>query len=185
MLGNFFVFFTVFCVVCALDEFARISKTYYGPSFENYMLDWCRVWETECGKPAADEFCKSKGFRNSTGFKILPKAGDFGIQTKTIHDGRVCITGTNHGVCDGFSYITCTNGLLIPTWLWPASKWLDSDFMKFFFQKFGSVLLSSMSDYKLKNKNKLFVYTFLNNVLFISQILQNFYIVSVSKHIYQ
>ena len=34
------------------------AKMFYAPKIYGYRLDWCRVWASQRGKPAADEFCK-------------------------------------------------------------------------------------------------------------------------------
>lgn len=108
------IFFTFICVVGAVHECGPISKTFYGPSYDNYMLDYCRVWGEECGKPAADEFCKLKGFKSSVSFKKLDGIGSEGVQTKVISDCRVCVAGQNHEDCDAFAFITCTRQEVVP-----------------------------------------------------------------------
>ena len=66
-------------------------------------LDWCLTWATDCGKPAADAFCKAKG--HAQGSASFSKAVDIGDKHKTrvIGTGAVC----DQKVCDGFAQITC------------------------------------------------------------------------------
>ncbi len=75
---------------------------YKEPSIGGARLDWCRVWAGECGKPAADAYCQSKGHAISTGFKQASNIGAF-EPTKVISSGQVCAQGD----CDGFAWIKC------------------------------------------------------------------------------
>lgn len=68
------------------------------------LLDWCRTWATNCGKAAADEFC-----RQQHGPKF--RAIDFG-EAKRIGARRPTLTIVSDEVCSqpncsGFQYITC------------------------------------------------------------------------------
>ncbi len=86
------------------DSFAQITcksdtASFKNPQVKNTRLDWCRVWQGDCGKPAADAFCQSKGMSEAAAFKKasgLPK-------TRVISSGQVC----EGGQCDGFSLIKC------------------------------------------------------------------------------
>jgi hypothetical protein len=61
-------------------------------------LDWCREWSVNCGKPAADAYCNSKGFsRGALGFEIEKHVPE----TVTFTERRVCKD------CDGFKVIEC------------------------------------------------------------------------------
>jgi hypothetical protein len=62
-------------------------------------LDWCLTWASDCGKPAADYYCKTKGHAQATGFKI-----DENIwKTRILKTGQKCTDPE----CDGFKYIDC------------------------------------------------------------------------------
>lgn len=57
------------------------------------------VGRRQCGKTAADLYCKAKGFQTATGFSKDP-----GLNvTVSMGDKAVC----KQGVCDGFASITC------------------------------------------------------------------------------
>ena len=60
------------------------------------------MWGTQCGKPAADRFCQSKGFVQSNNFE---EAVDIGASTPTIvmGTGQQCASSN----CDGFTFVTC------------------------------------------------------------------------------
>jgi hypothetical protein len=66
-------------------------------------LDWCVSWAQNCGKPAADAFCKAKG--HAAGAVSFTKATDIGdkIKTRLIGTGAVC----DQKMCDGFGQIVC------------------------------------------------------------------------------
>ena len=59
----------VFVIIFILPDSGAFgaAKKYINPTFNGARLDWCFAWSTGCGKQAADAFCKSKGFDNSTG----------------------------------------------------------------------------------------------------------------------
>ena len=80
------------------------SFTFWYPRIKGYRLDWCRVWARECGKGAADAFCRLKGYEYAKDWKIDP---DIGLRSPTyvIGTGQIC----NKNFCDGFKYIVCVN----------------------------------------------------------------------------
>jgi hypothetical protein len=77
---------------------------YSEPMIAGMRLDWCRVWAGECGKPAADAFCKAKGHSTAMNFKQASDIGAF-APTKVISTGQVCTDNT----CDGFAWINCAD----------------------------------------------------------------------------
>lgn len=79
------------------------GATYYHPKYKGYGLDWCYIFENQCGKPAADAFCKSLGQGQAVN---LEKLNNPGYQTMTIGQNSVC-DPSSHGVCDTFSFIQC------------------------------------------------------------------------------
>ena len=78
------------------------EQTFAKPKQGPYRVDWCYQWAAQCGQPAADRFCKSKSFTNSSDFE---QATNIGSLTPTIVQatGQIC----NGPDCDGFTYITC------------------------------------------------------------------------------
>ena len=78
------------------------TKTFRYPTINGYRLDWCRKWAQDCGKGAADAFCKRIGFTKAISFE---EDYDIGAKSPTyvIDDGKIC----NQSFCDGFKYITC------------------------------------------------------------------------------
>jgi hypothetical protein len=63
-------------------------------------LDWCATWASNCGQPAADEFCRREGFGGSIGYAQDPGVGF----THVLQDDRMFCWGQP---CDGFRYIIC------------------------------------------------------------------------------
>ena len=79
------------------------ARTFANPVMRGVRLDWCKHWGRECGKPAADLFCKESGFESAQRFQIAKGVGRSGVTTLVFGDGRVCTGPT----CDGFGSITC------------------------------------------------------------------------------
>ncbi len=78
------------------------TQTFKQPMIWGYRLDWCRELGHDCGKPAADEFCRLNSFDTSTGH--LPER-HIGARSPTlaITSGEIC----SRPDCDGFLSITC------------------------------------------------------------------------------
>jgi hypothetical protein len=70
------------------------------PMYKGHLLDWCLNWAADCGKPAADAWCKTKGFDDA---KNIHKWENPGQQTRVIGSGQVC----DDAECDAFAQITC------------------------------------------------------------------------------
>ena len=66
-----------------------------------YRLDWCLNWEKDCGKPAADAFCRANGFPESLFYLADPGVGT--QPTMLIGTGQIC----NAPFCTAFQMITC------------------------------------------------------------------------------
>ncbi len=81
-----------------------VVKYYSKPKIGGLRLDWCRKWASQCGGPAANAYCHSKGYNHAVSWS---KANDIGTWTSTrvISTGQVC----SQNVCDGFKWIRCSN----------------------------------------------------------------------------
>ena len=77
---------------------ARIVS-YSNPRVNGYALDYCREWGKNCGKPAADAFCKSKGHKSATDFKLKKNSPP----TWVINDRKACRSSG----CDRISKVYC------------------------------------------------------------------------------
>ncbi len=69
------------------------------PRSGKWHLDWCLSYQADCGKPAAEYYCQSKGHAHA---KDFAKDEDYG-KTRNLKTGEKC---TDQG-CDGFKYISC------------------------------------------------------------------------------
>lgn len=84
-------------------QVARVEPgRFTNPTLNGRRVDICFHWGVECGKPAADAFCRAKDFSTAAEFTV---ATDIGAQTPTlvIGDNTVC----SESSCDGFAFIRC------------------------------------------------------------------------------
>lgn len=96
------LFFTVLLFLIGL---AHADQRFVSPTVNGYDLDYCREWGINCGQPAADAYCRSKGF---------VRAIDFAVQhnhqrTRVINGGQVC----DGGYCDRISEVTCKSRTVV------------------------------------------------------------------------
>lgn len=77
-------------------------STFNAPMFQGNRLDWCQSWAKDCGKPAADAWCRTQGFEAASEFPVDANIGK-SSPTKIISTGQIC----NKSFCDGFKKITC------------------------------------------------------------------------------
>lgn len=78
---------------------AAPTHTFKDPKVSGVALDWCKTWATKCGKPAADKFCRVKGYNKSVAYKKENNVG----YTRILQTGQIC----NSPGCDSFKYIRC------------------------------------------------------------------------------
>ena len=78
-----------------------LEQKFTPPVWHNYRLDWCLNWEKDCGKPAADAFCKANGFPEALFYQSDPGVGT--QPTLLIGTGQIC----NAAFCTAFQIITC------------------------------------------------------------------------------
>lgn len=90
-------------VAAAAEPAAADDKTYNQPRFRDQRLDWCRTWGTDCGRPAAMEFCHRRRYADVVVFRAEQVGRS--TPTRTIGDDRVC---SGEDFCTAFAYITCT-----------------------------------------------------------------------------
>ena len=88
---------------CMIGPGPAVVRTFVRPRFGGLRLDWCKYWSRLCGRPAANAYCRYRGYRRALSFH---KAVDIGrwTDTRLIGTGRIC----RGNFCDGFRYITCT-----------------------------------------------------------------------------
>ena len=78
------------------------AASFTHPKWNGYALDWCKTFENNCGKPAADLFCQKKGYPHSVSFV---KLNSVKYQTMTIGQNAICNPNVHR--CDSFQSITC------------------------------------------------------------------------------
>ncbi|WP_339137831.1 MAG: hypothetical protein WGN25_06755 [Candidatus Electrothrix sp. GW3-4] len=84
------------------------AANYPNPIYQGYSLDWCKSFEHECGKPAADAFCKKQGHLSALDFS---KKSNMQVETMTIQDHAIC--NPQHHRCDSFTFINCKEKLAV------------------------------------------------------------------------
>jgi hypothetical protein len=93
-------FCTPFAYVTCQDPIPR-HRIFANPVWRGERLDVCREWGTNCGKPAADAFCRTKGFSDALHAEADPEPGY--ASTKVISSDQVC----RGSFCTGFQQIIC------------------------------------------------------------------------------
>jgi hypothetical protein len=88
----------VFFMIVPVFLHAEVIRFDY-PTVDNIALDWCLTWAADCGKPAADYFCRLKGYQQSVNFQ---EAQDVGY-TKLPKTGQIC----SAQYCDSFAFVDC------------------------------------------------------------------------------
>ncbi len=78
---------------------ASSSRRFENPMVQGMALDGCRIWSNECGQPAADAFCRSRGFAFATAFTVRRHAPP----TRVIGSGQIC----NEPFCGRIASVTC------------------------------------------------------------------------------
>lgn len=86
------------CLFCGGPALA--DQTYNQPRWFDDRLDVCLTWASNCGKPAADNFCMRRRFTAAASF--VPEPGV--EKTRVSGTNQIC---TGKG-CTGFRSITCT-----------------------------------------------------------------------------
>jgi hypothetical protein len=90
------------CCVSGVKQAPPTSHVFRQPMVKGYRLDWCRRWAADCGKGAADAFCRAKGFQQAKAWEQDPDIGRHS-PTYVIETGQIC----REGFCDGFKYVEC------------------------------------------------------------------------------
>jgi hypothetical protein len=98
---SFLVAIVLSATAIATSAFAE-EATYNSPTVGSQPLDLCLSWGADCGKPAADAWCASIGYEQSTSHSVAPDIGG-STPTRSLSTGAVC----DQPFCDGFASVTC------------------------------------------------------------------------------
>ena len=49
----------------SLPRLLTAQETFREPKIDGTRVDWCLSWGTDCGQPAANEFCRRPGLQES------------------------------------------------------------------------------------------------------------------------
>lgn len=102
-------------VLLAWSSAASADRVYHNPRIAGFKLDWCLTWGRNCGRPAADAYCRRRGHPFSTGFAKRNNVPP----TRIITTGQIC----NGGFCDSFRYIRCKSGSRPATRVFVKPRW--------------------------------------------------------------
>lgn len=75
------------------------SKTFHYPKINNMNVDRCLYWGKQCGQPAANRFCRIKGYEKAVEHRWVYKN-----PTRILGSGQIC--NIRRG-CGAFSKIRC------------------------------------------------------------------------------
>jgi hypothetical protein len=77
------------------------ERVFVNPVWNEYRLDACVQWGSECGKPAADAFCRHQGYARAF-FEVLDASPGY-ANTRLIGSNQIC----DKKFCVGFQMIVC------------------------------------------------------------------------------
>jgi hypothetical protein len=93
-------FCTAFAYITC-EEPIPSERVFANPVWKDLRLDVCLQWGANCGKPAADAFCRKQGFADS--FSSVADATPGNSRTRIISTDQVC----SGSFCTGFQQIIC------------------------------------------------------------------------------
>lgn len=84
------------------EQTTQPERMFRRPRHKEHRLDSCLYSGKECGKPAADAWCRQQGYSRASKLEIEENIGA-ATPTLVLGDGRVCADME----CDGFQSVTC------------------------------------------------------------------------------
>ena len=76
------------------------NRVFVNPTWKGYRLDVCLTWSKDCGKPAADAFCRANGFAESMNAVADAERGY--APTRIVSNDQICRDN-----CVGWQQIIC------------------------------------------------------------------------------
>ncbi len=89
----------VFRLRVRAEPMVAAGASFREPTLEGLALDLCREWGRNCGQAAADAFCRLRGYRAASDYRVMRNRPP----TITIGDRRICTAG----FCDRISFVAC------------------------------------------------------------------------------
>lgn len=77
------------------DEALAAARTYTDPVYLGDPVHRCLANKTECGKPAADAFCKLEGYDNALSFQVMKDVSRIAT-ARTVDTGAVLVAPEAH-----------------------------------------------------------------------------------------
>ena len=78
------------------------SDEFENPQVDGTALDYCREWAGNCGKPAADAWCQSKGYSQAIDYRVKNDTPP----TRIVTSKQLC----NDSGCDRIVWVRCAGG---------------------------------------------------------------------------
>lgn len=88
----------ILCGTAALAAGGDGERFHRPTNSDGYRIDHCLYWAADCDRPAANEFCRARGFRKAVDWELESVSPTF-----VMGDGSIC-EGSH---CIGFRYIRC------------------------------------------------------------------------------
>lgn len=79
---------------------AARTREFHNPKVRGYALDVCYAWARQCGKPAADAYCRSRGYAKALNWRSRSNAPP----TRVISSGQIC----NKHFCGRIVWVKCS-----------------------------------------------------------------------------
>lgn len=90
------------CCVSGVTGAVAGGRVIHNPTIRGVALDVCLTWAAQCGKPAADAYCRQAGYGASISYQVRHDSPP----TLVIGTGQTC-TGS---FCDRISQVVCAGG---------------------------------------------------------------------------
>ena len=95
----------VLVLIVVSSGLSLADRVFNDPQVDGYGLDYCREWAQNCGKPAADAYCQSRGFNQAVDFSVV----NDNQKTRIINGGQVC----DADFCDRIVRVACQESIAV------------------------------------------------------------------------
>lgn len=82
---------------------ANAQPEYDIPVANGVPVDGCAMWQSNCGQPAADQFCRSQGYAGASSWSWA-----YDLRTWNMGSNRYCDRAADNIRCGGLRSVVCT-----------------------------------------------------------------------------